>query len=85
MKEYRKRPEVREKERQRMKEYYYKNKEKIKARAISKKILIPKNQLCERCKKNYATDKHHEDYDKPLEVEFLCEQCHINLHQLKFP
>jgi predicted anti-sigma-YlaC factor YlaD len=26
---------------------------------------------------------HHEDYDKPLEVVWLCQACHVRHHQLK--
>jgi hypothetical protein len=26
-------------------------------------------------------DKHHPDYDKPLEVVFLCRRCHIAEHK----
>lgn len=28
---------------------------------------------------------HHEDYDKPLEVVWLCQACHVRHHQLKQP
>jgi len=41
-----------------------------------RKIKIPKGQLCQICNKNLTTDRHHEDYNKPLEVEFLCQECH---------
>lgn len=35
---------------------------------------------CEKCgnEKSYA---HHEDYDKPLEVIFLCQPCHKQRHK----
>ncbi len=42
------------------------------------KIKIPKAQICQKkgCK-NLAIQKHHRDYSKPLEVMFLCKDCHI--------
>lgn len=42
-------------------------------------IKIPKNQLCEICNKNLAIDRHHEDYNKPLEIIFCCRDCHALL------
>jgi hypothetical protein len=51
-------------------------KEKHRARNRAfKNIEIPKNQICEDCKLNKATTRHHEDYNKPLEVIFLCDNC----------
>lgn len=47
-------------------------------RAIKKGSLV--RHSCERCgeKKSYA---HHEDYDKPLEVMWLCQPCHKQRHK----
>lgn len=45
--------------------------------AIKKGSLVRKN--CERC----GSDKslaHHEDYDKPLAVTWLCQPCHKQRH-----
>lgn len=55
---------------------------KIKARnKANYYIKIPKGQMCERCKKRLAKQKHHEDYSKPLKVEFLCNQCHDKIEK----
>lgn len=39
-----------------------------------------KRQLCERCLKE-KVHAHHEDYSKPLEVRWLCSNCHIQRHK----
>lgn len=46
-------------------------------RAIIKGILIKEN--CARCG-NDNTHAHHEDYDKPLDVIWLCQPCHRKRH-----
>lgn len=63
------------------KNYRKNNKIKTNSRHLALKIEIPKNQLCENCKKELATDRHHEDYNKPLEVKFLCRSCHYKLNR----
>ena len=35
---------------------------------------------CERCGSG-DVQKHHEDYTKPLEVRWLCRECHHSLHR----
>lgn len=37
----------------------------------------------EKCKEcgDPNTEMHHEDYDKPLEVTWLCRDCHLELHE----
>lgn len=52
---------------------------KIKAHQIAQKnIIIDKN--CEKCGSNKNLIRHHNDYDKPLEVKILCKKCHRNWH-----
>lgn len=48
------------------------------ARAIRKGILI--RCSCERCG-NEKSVAHHEDYDKPLDVMWLCDPCHKQRHK----
>lgn len=37
---------------------------------------------CESCGGNSKVDGHHHDYSKPLDVMWLCKQCHIELHKV---
>lgn len=83
-KEYKKKnPEkMREKSRN-----YYKiaDPKKIKARAIlGCKVRygkIVKPELCEGCMEKHVLHGHHNDYDKPLEVKWLCVSCHAKEHR----
>ena len=34
---------------------------------------------CEKCGSNDA-EKHHEDYNKPTEITWLCRVCHLKYH-----
>lgn len=70
----------REKLRLQQKLWCCENKEKVLAQKLSKIITIPKNQICVICKKEKAINKHHEDYNKPLEVIFCCNSCHSKLN-----
>lgn len=51
------------------------------------KEAIRKGQLrrlpCEKCGETNDVHGHHDDYNKPLEVIWLCRSCHIILHKTK--
>ena len=47
------------------------------ARALKKGLLVPES--CKQCG-SHKTVAHHEDYDKPLDVVWLCQPCHIRRH-----
>lgn len=42
-------------------------------------IIKPDN--CQDCGAAGRIEGHHHDYAKPLEVEWLCPQCHTNRHK----
>lgn len=48
--------------------------------AILNGIVVRKQ--CE-CGSRGFTLAHHEDYDKPLDVEFKCYKCHREIHHLE--
>lgn len=46
----------------------------------SGKIIKPKK--CSKClKKSKYIHGHHENYKKPLEVIWVCHQCHLKIHK----
>lgn len=71
-----------EEEAERQKEYLKKNREKQRAHwkvrdAIKTGRLAP--QPCEKCGEQKAS-AHHDDYNFPLKVRWLCHRCHMSWH-----
>ena len=58
--------------------------EKVMARRLVREALksgkLIKPIHCEACGKELPLHAHHTDYDKPLEVTWLCQSCHVKLH-----
>ena len=58
--------------------------EKVMARRLVREALrsgkLVKPTHCENCDKELPLHAHHTDYDKPLEVVWLCQSCHVKLH-----
>lgn len=50
-------------------------------RAIESGKLIRPSK-CELCGEELFCEAHHKDYNKPLEVIWLCKTCHENMHHL---
>jgi len=44
---------------------------------------IKKPNICETCKEKRKLVAHHEDYDFPFKINWLCYSCHKNLHNNK--
>lgn len=51
---------------------------KVKRAIASGKLLKPIN--CESCSNESKLSGHHNDYSKPLDVQWLCSSCHKILH-----
>jgi hypothetical protein len=69
----------------RKKEWYQKNKHKKNANLkVSRALftgLLKRPIKCEKCNLEKKLEAHHEDYSKPLEVVWLCIECHNNRHK----
>jgi hypothetical protein len=37
---------------------------------------------CEACDTKTKTEAHHNNYNKPLEIVWLCKPCHMKYHRL---
>jgi len=59
---------------------------RVKARQILKYQMRAgriKEEPCKKCGSTEDVNAHHEDYSKPLDVVWLCRQCHLELHNNK--
>ena len=65
----------------------YRNKNRVKKRVHDKTLYeIERGRLlrpskCSVCNIHCTPIAHHDDYTKPLEVTWLCTQCHSNVHR----
>lgn len=44
---------------------------------------IKRKNICEECGEKGLIHAHHEDYNKPLNILWLCHQCHFKKHRRK--
>lgn len=70
---------------QKAKDAYIKRNPKIRAAhtAVSNAVRdgkLTRASYCDNCRENLFTEAHHCDYNKPLEVVWLCERCHKDWH-----
>lgn len=43
---------------------------------------VSKPDHCENCEETRSLHGHHADYSKPLEVDWLCHDCHVTIHKI---
>ena len=77
--------EERKKDTDRKSEWRRKNKAKASAHAKVSRALLSGNLVrpvrCSDCGNETDIQAHHEDYSKPIEVEWLCQPCHKKRHR----
>lgn len=56
--------------------------EKLRLAVYSGKIIRP--EFCSSCNTASTVQGHHEDYNKPYEVTWLCPTCHRKVHKELF-
>jgi hypothetical protein len=53
------------------------NAHKVKCHSVvENKLSKHRSPVCEMCGKETKTHGHHDDYTKPLQVKWVCPQCH---------
>jgi len=66
------------------KEYLFKKRAHNAVRYALKTGKLVKPVKCEWCGREDVLEAHHEDYEKKLEVAFLCKICHCGLRRLEY-
>ncbi len=78
-----------EKGKEQSRAYYYKTQEMFKIKRNARNKLryavrtgkIVKAELCEKCLEKRKLHGHHEDYNSPLIVIWVCSPCHSKIHK----
>lgn len=82
-------PEFVERERKRQRDRYIIKKHEMLPKHNAHKLvmyavklgLLTKPENCVKCGLKIRIEGHHEDYSKPLEVQWLCKVCHVARHK----
>jgi hypothetical protein len=57
------------------------HRKKIRAQNLAKNHILNPPERCEECRLPDCLERHHVDYDKPLEIRWLCRHCHRAMHR----
>lgn len=59
-----------------------KNRARLRAYRAVQAGKIQRRVMCQGCRRKKKLTMHHKDYDKPLEVIWLCWECHGHRHRV---
>lgn len=80
-----KKEKIREYARINRKTYRENHPEKDRARSIVQQMIekgwLSRSNCCSKCGNTKKIEAHHVDYSKPLDVTWLCRDCHLALHK----
>jgi hypothetical protein len=57
---------------------------KFRAREQASYHISLTGKSCELCGSTQKLERHHSDYNKPLKIQILCEQCHTKNHHFNY-
>ena len=80
-KDYRQTDKGKESFRNGSKRYRLMHPEREKAHNKLRGSKLKRSIFCEECELPAKTEGHHPDYNKPLEVKWLCKTCHTEAHK----
>lgn len=63
------------------KSYRSRNNNKVMARSKARSKKIDEKSICAYCESKENLERHHPNYDEPLNVIILCRKCHRGLHK----
>jgi hypothetical protein len=73
-------PKGKSKRKEIVRRYLINNRVKVRARQLVRNRIfrgkLIKPDRCEECLQGAVVQSHHDDYSKPLEIKWLCRQCH---------
>jgi hypothetical protein len=59
-----------------------KEKARKKVQSAIRKGELVRPSICEDCRAEIFVEAHHDDYSKPLDVKWLCKECHWKRHSI---
>lgn len=65
-----------------IKKHPHKQRARLQVQEAVRQGKLVKPIVCEECQIDKTVEAHHPDYSKPLDIKWLCRQCHAALHRI---